>query len=81
MLPVKHFTEFIEQNNLFASGSKILAAVSGGMDSVLMAHLLKAAGYDFSLHIVISSCAAPRPLPTRNFVSAWLNSSGCSSIL
>jgi len=49
MLPVKHFTEFIEQNQLFSPGSKVLAAVSGGMDSVLMAHLLKAAGYDFSI--------------------------------
>jgi len=47
MLPVKNFTDFIEQNNLFTHDSKILAAVSGGMDSVLMAHLLKAAGFNF----------------------------------
>lgn len=49
MLPVKQFTAFIQQNNLLAPGSKVLAAVSGGMDSVLMAHLLKAAGYDISI--------------------------------
>jgi tRNA(Ile)-lysidine synthase len=49
MLPVKHFTEFINENKLFSPGSKVLAAVSGGMDSVLMAHLLKVAGYDFSI--------------------------------
>jgi tRNA(Ile)-lysidine synthase len=49
MLPVKHFTDFINENKLFSPGNKVLAAVSGGMDSVLMAHLLKAAGYDFSI--------------------------------
>src|ERR1700710_1682626 len=49
MLPVKNFTDFIEQNNLFEPKSKILAAVSGGMDSVLMAHLLKAAGFNFGI--------------------------------
>lgn len=49
MLPVKQFTDFIEQNKLFTRTGKILAAVSGGMDSVLMAHLLKAAGYNFSI--------------------------------
>jgi tRNA(Ile)-lysidine synthase len=49
MLPVDHFTDFIKRNNLFAHDGKILAAVSGGMDSVLMAHLLKAAGFDFSI--------------------------------
>ena len=49
MLPLKHFTEFINENKLFSPNNKVLSAVSGGMDSVLMAHLLKAAGYDISI--------------------------------
>ncbi|MFI5158112.1 MAG: tRNA lysidine(34) synthetase TilS [Sphingobacteriales bacterium] len=49
MLPVKQFTDFIELNKLFKHTGKVLAAVSGGMDSVLMAHFLKAAGYNFSI--------------------------------
>ncbi len=49
MLPVNGFTEFIERHGLFSRDNKILAAVSGGMDSVLMAHLLKAAGFSFGI--------------------------------
>jgi tRNA(Ile)-lysidine synthase len=49
MLPVKKFTDFIEQNRLFEHDSKVLAAISGGMDSVLMVHLLKAAGFNFGI--------------------------------
>ena len=49
MVPVKRFTDFIVQNSLFMADSSLLAAVSGGMDSVLMVHLLKAAGFNFAI--------------------------------
>ncbi|MBE9585596.1 tRNA lysidine(34) synthetase TilS [Mucilaginibacter sp. JRF] len=49
MLPVKRFTEFIEQNSLFTPQNSILLAVSGGIDSVLLARLFSAAGYSFGI--------------------------------
>ncbi len=49
MLPIKRFLDFIAQNKLFGPADKVLAAVSGGMDSVLMARLLKAAGFNFAI--------------------------------
>ncbi|WCT11826.1 tRNA lysidine(34) synthetase TilS [Mucilaginibacter jinjuensis] len=52
MLPLALFNAFAQQNSLFARQTKIIAAVSGGMDSVLMARLLHAARHDF----VIAHC-------------------------
>lgn len=49
MLPLKQFKDFIEQQQLFAIGSKILLAVSGGKDSVLMLHLFYEAGMDIGI--------------------------------
>ncbi|MGV8879018.1 MAG: tRNA lysidine(34) synthetase TilS [Sphingobacteriaceae bacterium] len=49
MLPTKEFFDFIDENRLFNVDKKLLAAVSGGKDSVLLARLLKKAGYHFSI--------------------------------
>ncbi len=49
MLPLKKFTDFIDQNSLFNLNDNLLVAVSGGIDSVAMVHLLKTAGYKFTI--------------------------------
>ncbi|CAM4167796.1 tRNA(Ile)-lysidine synthase [Pedobacter westerhofensis] len=49
MLPLQNFTGYIHQNALFSPGDQILLAVSGGKDSVLMAHFFKQAGLNFGI--------------------------------
>jgi len=49
MLPVQSFVHFIEKNRLFTPADTLLAAVSGGRDSMLLAMLLKQAGYTFGI--------------------------------
>jgi tRNA(Ile)-lysidine synthase len=49
MLPLQSFRSFISRHQLFKPDQKILLAVSGGKDSVLMVHLFKQAGFDFGI--------------------------------
>ncbi|SDM01564.1 tRNA lysidine(34) synthetase TilS [Pedobacter antarcticus] len=49
MLPLHSFTEFIRQQELFEAGERILLAVSGGKDSVLMTRFFRAAGFQFGI--------------------------------
>jgi len=49
MLPLQDFKDYIHNNELFSANQKVLLAVSGGKDSVLMAHLFKQAGYNFGI--------------------------------
>ncbi|WP_316824528.1 tRNA lysidine(34) synthetase TilS [Pedobacter miscanthi] len=49
MLPLDQFQDFIEQQQLFVQVNRILLAVSGGKDSVLMLHLFKAIGIDIGV--------------------------------
>lgn len=46
---ILRFKEYINRNRLFSIESKILAAVSGGLDSVCLCMLLKESGYDFAI--------------------------------
>jgi tRNA(Ile)-lysidine synthase len=43
------FTSYIQKENLFSHDQKILLATSGGVDSVVMAHLFKQAGLPFAI--------------------------------
>lgn len=49
MLALTQFTDFVKEHSLFSPRQQILLAVSGGKDSVLMAHLFKRAGYNFGI--------------------------------
>ena len=47
--PISEFSAFIEANQLFTQGERLLLAVSGGKDSVFMAHLFAAYGVNFGI--------------------------------
>ncbi len=49
MLVLNRFHSFIKQHSLFKSEDRILLALSGGRDSVLMAHLFKQSGFNFGI--------------------------------
>ncbi|MFA4866984.1 MAG: tRNA lysidine(34) synthetase TilS [Pedobacter sp.] len=49
MLPLQNFQTYISQHKLFQPEDKILLAVSGGKDSVLMAQLFKLSGFEFGI--------------------------------
>jgi tRNA(Ile)-lysidine synthase len=49
---LKRYIEFIKKENLFQSKDRLLLAVSGGVDSVVLCELCKQAGYDF----IIAHC-------------------------
>jgi tRNA(Ile)-lysidine synthase len=43
------FQEFIQQQNLFQPKDRLLLAVSGGVDSVVLCELCKQSGYNFTI--------------------------------
>ena len=46
---LQHFKKYIQTENLFTEKDKLLLAVSGGVDSVVLCELCKQAGYDFAV--------------------------------
>lgn len=46
---IERLKHFVEEQHLFLPGQEVLLAVSGGRDSVCLAHLMRSAGYGFSI--------------------------------
>ncbi len=67
------FNDFVSENNLFSKADKVLLAVSGGKDSVLMAHLFKLAGYNFGIAHCNFGLRGDESLRDKNFVNALAN--------
>jgi len=68
MLPLSQFQDFIKKNELFTSGNKILLAVSGGKDSVLMLHMFKALSIDIGVAHCNFGLRADEAQRDENFV-------------
>src|SRR5437588_1358 len=46
---LQQYKDYIKKENLFQAKDRLLLAVSGGMDSVILCELCKQAGYDFAI--------------------------------
>ena len=46
---IERFRNYIDKNNLIKKGDRILLAVSGGIDSMVMTHLFLASGYEIGI--------------------------------
>jgi tRNA(Ile)-lysidine synthase len=68
MFPLQSFKLFIAKNDLFKTDQKVLLAVSGGKDSVLMVHLFKLAGYNFGIAHCNFSLRGEESLRDETFV-------------
>jgi tRNA(Ile)-lysidine synthase len=68
ILPVQRFEDYISQHQLFSDKDKVLLAVSGGKDSVLMAHLFKLLGQPFGIAHCNFNLRAEESLRDEHFV-------------
>lgn len=70
MLALNRLLDFIKEHALFLPEERVLLAVSGGRDSVLMAHLFKAAGFNFGIAHCNFNMRAEESADDETFTSA-----------
>lgn len=68
---LKAFQKHIESNSLFNKEDKILLAISGGVDSMLMLHLFESAGYSFAVAHCNFSLRGAQSDADENFVKEY----------
>ncbi len=73
---LRRFLEYSEKEKLFGRGSKILLAVSGGIDSMVMAWLFREAGIEHSIAHCNFSLRGAESDGDEEFVAAWARTNG-----
>ena len=71
---LSRFLEYSEKEKLFGRGSKVLLAVSGGIDSMVMAWLFREAGIEHSVAHCNFSLRGAESDGDEEFVAAWASS-------
>ncbi len=71
---LSRFLEYSAQERLFAKGSRLLLAVSGGIDSMVMAWLIREAGIEHSVAHCNFSLRGEESDADEEFVNTWARS-------
>lgn len=75
---LSRFLEFSEREKLFTGGSRLLLAVSGGIDSMVMAWLFREAGIEYSIAHCNFSLRGDESDGDEEFVAAYARTSSIS---
>ena len=75
---LSRFLEFSEREKLFTRGSRLLIAVSGGIDSMVMAWLFREAGIEYSIAHCNFSLRGDESDGDEEFVAAYARTSSIS---
>lgn len=67
---------FVSENNLFCKNDRILIALSGGVDSVVLAHLMLKANYDIALAHCNFHLREEESNRDEDFVRSWAEKNG-----
>lgn len=70
---VREFQAYIESHNLFAKNDRVLVAVSGGRDSMVLADLFRRAGYAFSIAHANFQLRGEASDADEKLVTSWAN--------